>query len=114
MTFIWVARGRSWGFRLLRTGGTLNPLAVYESVFDSLDLEADSYRMVGARGALRLRDPEQRLDRSGRPITHDFVLLGVTATSVGSVEDGLRTVWPEVRDEYSRIWALPDPPTPEA
>ena len=110
MTFIWVARGRSWGFRLLRTGGTSNPLAVYESVFDSLDLEADSYRMVGARGALRLRDPEQRLDRSGRPITHDFVLLGDTATSVRSVEAGLRVVWPEVRDQYSRIWALPDAP----
>ncbi|OAN33385.1 hypothetical protein A4X16_06890 [Microbacterium sp. H83] len=114
MTFIWVARGRSWGFRFLRTGGITDALAVYESVFDSLDLEADSYRAVGTRGALRLRDPDQRLDRSGRPITHDFVLLGDTAASVQSVEDGLRIVWPEVSDEYSRIWALPDPPASES
>lgn len=110
MTFIWVARGRSWGFRFLRTGGYADPLRVYESVFDSAELDADDYRAVGELGALRITDPQQRRDRSGRPIRHDFVLLGDTASSVGSAEDGLRVVWPLVRDEYALVWDLPHPP----
>lgn len=110
MTFIWVARGRSWGFQFLRRGGFPDPLLIYEAVFDQLDLGNEGYQRVGMRGALRLADPEGRSDRAGRPIAHDFVLLDDTASRVRSVGDGLRELWPQVRDEYARIWELPRPP----
>ena len=57
MTFIWVARGRSWGFQFLRRGGFPDPLLIYEAVFDQLDLGNEGYQRVGMRGALRLADP---------------------------------------------------------
>lgn len=113
MTFIWLARGRSWGFRFLRDGGFVDPLHQYEEVFDELDLPPDGYQRVGDRVALRLRDPEQRTDRSGRPITHDFVLFGELADRVTSVGDGLREVWPLVSAEYSALWDTSIDPSQE-
>lgn len=104
MTFIWATRGRSWGFRFLRTGGFIDPLPTYEAVFDATELGPQGYQAVGDRAALRLADPEGRMDRAGRPIAHDFVLLGQTARNVGSVEAGLRIIWPQVRDEYADVW----------
>lgn len=109
MTFIWAARGRDWGFRFLRNGGFSDPLPPYEAVFTGLDLGAQGYRMVGPHGALRLTDPEHRCDRAGRPLTHEFVLMGPEAIVVRSVDDGLREVWPQVRDEYARIWNISEP-----
>ena len=31
--FIWATRGRTWGFRFLRTAGRVDPLKLYEAAF---------------------------------------------------------------------------------
>lgn len=110
MTFIWVARGKDWGFRFLRDGGFEDPLPEFEAVLNSAELAPDELSHCRDKIALRLRDPERRADASGRPIVHDFVLYGELADRVHSVEDGLAVVWPLVADEYARVWSLPEPP----
>lgn len=110
MTLIWATRGREWGFRFLRDGGLDDPLPVYDEAFAGMDAASGLRR--GARGcALRFPDPEGRRDRSGRVIPHDFVLLGADAEDIGTLEDGMRAVWPRVAEEFARVWRSPEPPS---
>ncbi|MGK9219476.1 MULTISPECIES: hypothetical protein [unclassified Microbacterium] len=110
MTVVWATRGREWGFRFLLKGGLSDPLPVYEDAFRTLQGAAEGCERSGDLTALRLVDPEGRVDRAGRPIAHDFVLLDDSAAGVVSVEDGLRIVWPRVADRYARVWDLPAAP----
>lgn len=110
MTLIWATRGKSWGFRFLRTGGLADPLSRYEAVFGALSGEREGVTRRGDDVGLRLVDPEGRTDRSGRPIPHDFVVSGEFAARIHSVTDGLTRVWPLVAAEYEQCWDLPEPP----
>jgi hypothetical protein len=110
MSFIWATRGRSWGFRFIRAGGTADPLFDYEDVFSGLEDGSYAFRRVRGRIALRFPDPEQRTDAAGRLIPHEFVLSGDTADGVHSLEEGQATIWPLVAEEYSRIWRETSPP----
>ena len=96
---LWATRGRSWGFRILTpaTATGLNPLSVYEAVFDALDAsspvqasEAQFVRavMVDAYGAdswviaARFLDPDTTCcDESGRRIPHEILLVGKMNTA---------------------------------
>lgn len=109
MNLIWATRGKTWGFRFLRDGGFKDPLPVYDDVFSDCADEPSVCRRVGDKVALRFPDPLQRRDAAGRVIPHDFVVLGPLTAGIDSVEDGLRVVWPLVRDEFEEIWALPKP-----
>lgn len=109
-TFIWATRGRTWGFQFLRRGGVQDPLAVYEDAFSKVVGESEACRRVGDKVALRFPDPDGRCDAAGRAIPHDFVLIGRTAEGIDSVEDGRRRIWPEVADEFGRVWDEDEPP----
>ena len=111
MNFMWVTRGRTWGFRFLRDGGAKDPLPVYEELFLGVEGESEMWRRVGEKVALRFPDPLERKDRAGRVIPHDFVVSGPLVDQIDSVEDGLRLVWPEFADEYARVWELPEAPS---
>ena len=112
LRFIWATRGRTWGFRFLRSGGFDDPLLQYEKAFSGLDQNPEACRHVEAGiVALRFADPENRRDAAGRIIPHDFVLLGTWAEKVKSIEQGRGLVWPEVCDEYAEAWAAVVPPT---
>ena len=110
--FIWATRGRSWGFRFLRTGGIADPLPVYERAFGDVSSDREVWRRGRKRAALRFPDPEGRRDESGRVIPHDFVLLGAWADTLTSMQDGRDRVWREVADEFGRVWAEDTPPPP--
>lgn len=43
-------------------------------------------------------------------IPHDFVVFGPEADLIHSLEDGRRLIWPEVADEFARVWQLTEPP----
>lgn len=105
MSFIWAARGRAWGFTFLSRAGLSDPLAAYEQAMNALGGAREGCARAGDAVALKFVDPEGRSDRSGRPISHAFVLYGEFATKVASVEDGLREVWPLVAGRYAEIWA---------
>ncbi len=107
---IWATRGRTWGFRFLRTGGLGDPLPSYEAAFAELDGQREGVARLGDRVALRFLDPEDRADRSGRVIPHDFVLCGDLAARVHSVADGIAEVWPLVAEEYGQVWDTVTPP----
>jgi hypothetical protein len=111
MSLIWATRGRTWGFRFLRNGGCDDPLRVYDEVFTGVGEEPEVWRRVAAKGALRFPDPLGRQDRAGRIIPHDFVVFGVLADEIDSVEEGRRLVWPLISQEFDRLWDLPKPPT---
>lgn len=104
MRLIWATRGKTWGFRFLRNDTSEDPLVVYERAFSGKDDEREMCHDVADGVALRLQDPEGREDRAGRPIPHDFVVLGPGADDIRSVADGLRAVWPEVADDYASCW----------
>ncbi len=101
---IWATRGHSWGFRFIRDGGFDDPLGEYERSFANAAGGGSYYERAADRVVLRFIDPEGRNDRSGRPIPHEFVLFGTEASSVNSLEDGIREVWPLIEQEYERIW----------
>lgn len=114
MSLLWATRGRSWGFRFLRTAGLADPLPAYEDAFRDIGEEPEACRRAGRRVALRLRDPEGRKDQSGRVIVHEFVLSGEAARGVDSVQDGLETVWPLVAEEYAQVYDASSPPMSRA
>lgn len=110
MSFLWVTRGRVWGFRFLRNGGFDDPLPIYDAVFS--DVGQKPAALIRHRDAVGLRfpDPEGRTDRSGRIIPHDFVLSGELAERIITVQDGIREVWPLVAAEYESVWDQPKAP----
>lgn len=113
MTFLWATRGRTWGFRIVGTGGLDDPLATYEAAFDGLTDDEEVWRRTPSGGALRFPDPLGRRDRSGRVIPHDFVVLGKDAHRITCVDEGRRRLWPEVEQAFAAAYDGPTPPTPE-
>ncbi|MGN8027503.1 hypothetical protein [Microbacterium sp. 22242] len=114
MRLIWATRGRAWGFRFLRTGGLADPYPVYEEMFSALEGLPEGIVREEGRTAVRFIDPLHRADRSGRVISHDFVLLGDLARPVRSVDDGVQEIWPLVSEEFARVWQLEKAPKPTA
>lgn len=109
-SLIWATRGRSWGFRFLRTGGLKDALPVYESQFEPAGDEPEVYLRSGSNVILRMVDPEGRKDAAGRNIPHEFVVPPPLAEEIHSVQDGVRLVWAPLAAEYAAIWQLPEPP----
>lgn len=110
MSLIWATRGRSWGFRFLLDGGYADPLPAYERAFAGHESDAAVFHRVGEGVALRFPDPLGRRDESGRVIPHDVVIPVPLAEEIGSVEDGLRVIWPMLADAFARVWDLPAAP----
>jgi hypothetical protein len=108
---IWATRGRTWGFRFLLDAGLSDPLPPYERAFRDLRDEPSAWRREDDHVALRILDPSGRRDVAGRVIPHEFVIFGDLASSVGSVEDGLRTIWPLVSETYASVWENADAPS---
>lgn len=67
MSLIWATRGKSWGFRFLRSGGFFDPLIGYDGVFFGLEDQSTAFRRIGDRVALHFTDPEARKDAAGWP-----------------------------------------------
>ena len=109
--FIWATRGRTWGFRFLRSGGLEDPLGVYEDTFSEVGDQPEAWRRVADKVALRFPDPDGRRDAAGRVIPHDFVLLGPWADGINSLEDGRQRIWHEVADEFESVWDKTEPPS---
>lgn len=108
---IWATRGRTWGFRFLLDGGVPNPLALYESAFVGAEHETALFRRSDSRVTLRLPDPLGRTDSARRLIPHDFVIMGPRATTIGSIDDGFREIWPVVAGAYADVWQGKAPPS---
>ncbi|WP_221583583.1 hypothetical protein [Microbacterium sp. G2-8] len=109
MNLIWATRGRRWGFRFLRDGGYADPLPAYERAFAEAGDDEAVCRRAGDAIALRFPDPEGRRDNAGRVIPHEFVILDPPPGQIATVADGIRLIWPLVRDEYARAWGEADP-----
>ncbi len=112
MRFVWATRGRSWGFRFLNTGELDQPRAVYLDLFDGREFSSHFFERRGPQAAVRFEDPEGRLDRSGRVITHDFVVLEGMDESIQTVEAARAAVWPSVADEYAEFYEQDSTPQP--
>lgn len=108
--FIWATRGRTWGFRFLRTAGEAHPLRVYEAAFHEARDEAEIWHRAADGVAMRFPDPEGRTDAAGRVIPHDFVLLGHWADELVSLEEGRQRLWAEVADDFAEVYEDADPP----
>jgi hypothetical protein len=109
LNLIWATRGREWGFRFLLSGGFTDPLPEYDAAFSTATDQPEFFHRVSDRVALRFLDPLNRHDRAGRAIPHDFVVFEPLANQIHSVEDGRRLVWPQVADDFDRVWNEPKP-----
>jgi hypothetical protein len=107
MNFIWATRGRTWGFRFLRSGGLANPLEAYEAAFTGSDGVPFAFTPRAGTLAVRFPDPEQRKDRAGRVIPHEFVVLAPDHRRFSNCESARAELWREVEDEYASIWDNP-------
>ena len=111
MSLIWATRGRTWGFRFLRSRGVMDPLLAYDELFDAVDdQQPEVFRRLGDKVALRFPDPERRADAAGRTIPHEFVLSGPEADGISSLEEGRERIWPLVAEEYAEVWDAAEPP----
>ena len=81
------------------------------SSFADLEDEPMACHRAAGNVALRFPDPLGRRDASGRVIPHEFVVFGDLVNDIGSVEDGLRQVWPLVAEAYARVWDAERPPS---
>ncbi|MDT0209001.1 hypothetical protein [Curtobacterium sp. BRD11] len=104
MNLIWATRGRTWGFRFLRTGGLAKPLEVYEEAFVDSDGAPFVFASRPETLAVRFPDPEQRKDRAGRVIPHEFVVLAPDHLRFPDGESARAELWHEVEEEYASIW----------
>lgn len=101
---IWSTRGRDWGHRFIRRGGSADPLVDRDRAFEGADVGREVCHRNGKTLALRFMDPEGRLDAAGRPIVHELVVEGPESVSVTSLEEGISEFWPGLAEEYSRIY----------
>lgn len=108
-SFIWATRGRTWGFRFLRSGGYPDPLPVYEAAFAGVQDDREVCKQVGDTIVLRFADPEGRKDFAHRLIRHDFVLFPTEGSVLPGLDEAARVAWQEVAAEYARVWERPDP-----
>jgi hypothetical protein len=92
-------------------GGQPDPLLDYERTFADVGNEPAAFRHLAGKAALRFPDPRGRRDSAGRVILHEFVVSGVLADEIGSIEDGVRQVWPLVAGAYAEVWDAHDPPS---
>lgn len=104
MSMIWATRGRTWGFRFLRTGGFEDPLPVYEAAFADIGSGPRAIHRVGETLAVRFPDPGGREDSAGRLIPHEMVVFPPMSHGVNTVGDALELIWPLVADEYETYW----------
>lgn len=111
MRFLWATRGRVWGFRFLSTGDLRSPLAKYQEVFAGREFTPDLFERIGTVIGLRFEDPLGRVDRSGRVIPHDFIVIEGFAKEMNSLEAARDALWPLVESEYASIYDLTAPPT---
>lgn len=109
MKFIWATRGKNWGFRFLLDGGFADPLEIYEYAFEGNENQPTVYQDRQGLTAVRLGDPEGRLDRAGRVIQHDFVFRTEDATEINNLEGARAKLWPGISEKYSRIWEVESP-----
>lgn len=109
--FIWATRGKTWGFRFLRTAYWQDPLEAYEAAFSGIGNTAEAFQINADTVAFRFLDPEKRRDAAGRVIPHEFVLFPPLTRKVKSLEDGFQLVWPLVKDDFARDWEEPQPRT---
>ncbi|MBC7596507.1 MAG: hypothetical protein H7288_21705 [Kineosporiaceae bacterium] len=110
MTFIWSTRGRTWGFRFLRDGGSVNPFVEYAEAFSGVEQEREVWRRSHGVVALRFPTPGGLEDSAGRVIPQEFVVFGTLALQINSVQDGIDQVWPLVAMEFEEIWVQPEAP----
>lgn len=101
---IWATRGRNWGHRFLRNGGSSDPLVDRDRAFAGTDEGAEVCHWSGSTLALRFEDPEGRRDAAGRSILHEVVVDGPEVEGVTSLGEGVATFWPELAEEYAQVW----------
>ncbi|MGP0223595.1 hypothetical protein [Paenarthrobacter sp. NCHU4564] len=109
LAFIWATRGKTWGFRFLRTAGQPNPLELYEKAFQGEMDAPETFQTNADTIAIRVPDPEGRRDAAGRVIPHEFVLFKPLPREVISAEEAFQLVWPEVKEDFARDWDQPKP-----
>lgn len=112
VSIVHAARGRHAGFTFPGRGGLDDPLTEYARAFGDDDgSQPDFVRSYGDRNekvAARFKDPENRLDKSGRPIRHDVMLPEELAVGVKTEEDVIRVAWPLIKDTYATLYNVPD------
>lgn len=109
MRMIWATRGRTWGFRFLRTGGLIDPLPEYLKAFSDFEGVTQVWNRVDDVNALRFQDPLGRQDSAGRVIPHDFLVFDSIDVEIDSLTAGIDLIWPLVEDEYARNYDLAEP-----
>lgn len=112
MNFLWATRGKTWGFRFLRTAGLVNPLAEYEAAFAGTAGAAEVLAQRDGMTAIRFPDPDGRTDRAGRVIPHEFVIF-TNGIAFETLDTARATLWPEVAPLYATVWDHPLGPRPD-
>ena len=114
MNILRATRGKSWGFRFLRTAGLASPLTVYERAFAGTEGSSETFLTHAGSLAVRFPDPDGRRDRAGRIIPHEFVVLPPDHANMNDVDSARMALWNEVGEQYATIWDQPAPPAADA
>ncbi|AXK44200.1 hypothetical protein [Brachybacterium saurashtrense] len=107
---IWSTRGKHWGHRFLRRGGSQDPLVDLERAFSGARGAGETLQRSGDLLALRFRDPLLREDEAGRVIIHEVITDDPSVRDAATLQDGIAAVWPMLEEDYAKVWDSLEPP----
>lgn len=97
---IHASRGRTQGFQFFRKGGFPDPYSEYAKAFGHDKFTDGLFERVGDKIAASFLDPDGRVDRAGRPITHQVLIPKSMTSGINSMKDVTDKIWPQIKDTY--------------
>jgi hypothetical protein len=105
---IMLTRGKYTGQTFLKKGDTPNFFTHWENAFinevGNPNAGSAFQRLTNGSIAAAFKDPEDRFDFSGRPISHQVIIPRSMASDIESIDDVKTKIWPLLKDSYDEFY----------
>lgn len=106
---IMLTRGKYKAGTFLKQGDTPNFFTHWEDAFVKEVGDADTadvfQKLSSGKIAAAFKDPEDRKDFSGRPISHQVIIPTSMVEGIDSIDDVKTKIWPKLKDTYDEFYA---------
>jgi len=92
----------------LKKGDTPNFFTHWENAFvkevGNSDTASVFQKLSEGKIAAAFKDPEDRRDFSGRPISHQVIIPKSMTSGIESIDDVKKKIWPILKDSYDAFY----------